>query len=179
MTRYLSTAEFRNFTNLQTSEYSDVALGGIIDSAESWFEEQIKNRILYKASQVIEYRSGNGTNEIFTNLFPVQTFDALGFDDNDNGTYTTINLATDACTFTDTGRIVLNGGADIPVFYEPCDKKNNVKITYTPGVSTVPAYVKTLIVKITHNILNKLSLDKDIEEDIDRLRDKGIVMGLY
>jgi hypothetical protein len=178
LTKYLSVQEYRDFTNLQDSEYTDTQLGSIINSIESWFDNEITNHILYDHDAVTEYRQGNGTDEIYTNYYPVQEFESVGIDDNDDGSFTNIDL-TDMCTNTDTGQILLNGDADVSTFRKSWNKKNNIKIVYTPGVSEVPQFVKSLIVRAVANMLNKQPLNTGIEDEIDGLKDRGISMCLY
>lgn len=177
MVKYLTVDEYRSFTNLQDSEYTDAQLTTMINSVESWFDDEVKGHTLWNHASITEDRNGNGEDTMFTNLWPLQSFTSLAIDDSDNGTRTALS-SSDYNVCTDTGKIVINGDAGIPLFYNPGSKKLNVRLVYVPGVANTPDYLKQLIVRAVTNVLNKLDIDNGITTQIEKLADNGMRMSL-
>ena len=177
MVKYITVDEYRVFTNLQDSEYSDAQLTTIIGSVESWFDDQIKGHTLYNYGIITEDVDGNGNDYIFTKRWPLQSFTSLAIDNNDDGSRTTLDSNNyNVCT--DTGKVVINGDADIPLFYTPGNKKENVRMVYIAGVASVPEYLKLIIVQAVTNVLNKLDISDGIKDQIAALVDNGMRMSL-
>jgi hypothetical protein len=174
--KYVTIQEFRNFTNNQSSENSDVAVTDILDSAESYFEQLVGNRLFYDYGEVVELQDGNGGDTTFTQFYPLVSFDKLEIDDNSDGTFTEV-AASDYHAFTETGKIVLKDNINIPLFYS---YKQNVKLTYKPGFVTTPEFIKHIIIRMAANILSKLPiLDNGIADEINSIRDMKIDLSRY
>jgi len=177
MVKYITVDEYREFTNLQDSEYTDAQLTTIIGSVESWFDDKIKGHILWNLGEVTEDRSGNGENFMFTNRFPVQSFTSLSIDNNDDGSRTSLS-SDNYNVLTDTGKVIINGDAEVPYFYIPGDKKLNVRMVYSAGVANVPEHVKFIVVRAVTNVLNKLGIEDGIIDQVEELADNGMRMSL-
>lgn len=174
--KYVTVQEFRNFTNNQSSENSDLAVTDILNSVESYFEQLVGNRIFYDYGQVVETQDGNGGDTTFTEFYPIVLFSKLEIDRGSDGTFTEVP-STEYHSFTETGKIILKNNASIPIFY---GGKQNIKLTYSPGFAEVPDFIKHIIIKMATNTLSKLPvLDGGIADEINSIRDMKIDLSRY
>jgi len=177
MVKYATVDDVRNFTNVNSAEFSDAQITSMIEYAESFIDARTGHDFTEGGVTLTEYYDGNGTDSFFLNHFPVLSVSSLSVDANNDGTYTelTEGRTNDYVLYNDVGRVVLTDDCNTTSVWP--DYPKSIKITYTYGYSSVPDYVKFLTVLIVANLLKPGDFDNMISEVfklVDRLGNSEI-----
>jgi len=164
---YCSVTEVRNYTKIQSSESSDLALNDMIKSATS--EIDLRTGRTWKGIQTVtnQYLDGDDTDLLWLPKPDIQGVSSIAIDDSDSGTYTSV-LSTNYFVYTDKNYVVLRKNAPINKFRAA---PQSVKITYTYGNSQPTEIVRDLCVLLVADRLHNEPVRSDkIRRIIDLLK---------
>ena len=168
--RYCSIIEVRRFTGVG-DEYSDAAITDMINMGTKLIDE-VTGRT-WKGTQTVsnEYYDGDDTDTLWLQKPDVQSITALSIDDDDDGTYTSITVASYVKFKTGDNYLVLDREAEVSNFSAGT---KTIKISYTHGNTTPSERVKRLAILIVQNMINFDSArEKQIEDELNKLKHKG------
>jgi len=161
---YLTASEFRNITNLQTEEYSDMQLNQMILAATVEIDLRT-NRTWQGATTVTdEYYDGDGTTELILDHPDVSSISSISIDEEYNGTYVSVTK-TYCIVYSKEGRIVLDNVRYTPEVTSFVKGNKTVKITYVYGNSVPDDFVKNLCALM---VLQELRSDQKLQDLIDK-----------
>ena len=164
MGQYLTATEFRNVTNLGSSEYSDAQLNQMLLAATAEIDLRT-NRTWQGATTVTnEYYDGDGSEELILNHPEVTSISSLSIDEEYNGTYVSVT-PTYLMIYSNEGRIVLDNVRYTPEVTAFVKGNKTVKITYVYGNTTPNDFVKNLCALM---VLQELRSDQKLQDLIDK-----------
>ena len=173
--QYLTATEFRNITNLQSSEYSDTQLDQLIDA--STVELDLRTGRTWQGVQTAtdEYYDGDGTTELWLKQKDIGSVSALSIDNDYNGTFTSVTTSY-LITYTDIGKVVLDTARYSAIEVSSFTKGNKtVKVTYTYGNAVPTDFVKNLCaMMVLQQLRPEPAQNEMIERRISLLRANSI-----
>lgn len=145
---YCSITDVRNYTNVQSAEYSDAAVQMMIDTVTKSID-RFTGRTWQGIQTVTDkYLDGDGTNYLFVSN-DLKTVTGVAIDQG-SGTFTTISLAY-VFTYLDKGTIYLDpNNAELLTFP---NKRRSVKVSYTYGNADPTDDVRHLAVLMVANMM--------------------------
>ena len=165
VTQYLTATEFRNVTNLQSSEYSDTQLNQLLLAATVEIDTRTGRTWQGVQTKTNEYYDGDGTIELWLKNTDIASVTALSIDENYTGTYTSVTPGR-VIIYAKQGRLVLDvvrySNIEAECF---TDGLNTVKVTYTYGNATPDDFVKNLCAML---VLQQLRPEQNLSEMIDK-----------
>ena len=174
-TRYATATEFRNNTNIQSSEYSDTKVEQALDSATE--EIDLRTGRTWQGAQTVtdEYYDGNGYDFLYLDHPDVQSITALSIDENYDGNYESINTSH-IILYESLGKIVLDHVRYSTIAVDYFVKGHDtVKVSYTYGIATPTWPVKQLCILMALQLLNpEVNLTESINRRIGLLRAETI-----
>ncbi len=153
-TRYATVTEFRNITNLGSSEYSDTKIGQLLDFATEIIDARTGRT--WQGSQTVtdEMYDGNGESFFYLDQVDIASVSALSIDEDYDGTFVDIDLS-DILLYDEIGKLVLDVAREPSIAVEAFTKGNQtVKVSYTYGGALPTNNVKELCINIAWNELN-------------------------
>lgn len=169
----LTISEVRDYTGVQSEEYSDSAISLMISLAQekihketgAWVDDDSNTN-----KTITEYLQGNDDNIIRLTNRPIVSVSSLEVDTDGDNNYTSIS-ASDYDLFSETGYIQLHEGADISYFPYVSTNKRNVKVTYTYGInSNIDAYKGLALDIIAEMIHSDPQRAEKVKRDLKLLR---------
>lgn len=146
---YCTITDVRNFTNVQSGEYSDAAIQMLIDTVTASIDRTTGRTWQGVSTTTDKYLDGDGTNVLYV-CNDLQTVTALSIDEDGGGTYTDVTT-TYVHLYTDRGYIYLDpNDAEVTTF--PANRRS-VKISYTSGVADPTDEVRQLAVLMVANMM--------------------------
>lgn len=176
---YCSVQDVRDFSNVQSAEFSDNAIMKFIRYATETIDQRTART--WKGIQTVtdEYYNGDDT-DILTLTHPdVQSVTSIAIDDDGDRVYTTLTGKVGYDPFFIDN---LDGGATSLIVIDTINANitnftagvNTVKVSYTWGFSVPTPEVNLLCILMVTNMINrKDSREKDITERIRRLAWSG------
>lgn len=170
---YCSVSEVREFTKVQSVEYSDDVITLMIENAQAMIDD-ITNSTFGGTKTVTEYYEvEDDKNYFFTNHYPIVSISSLEVDDDNDGDFTALTEGDDF-EWWDYGKIQLKEDASISSF--PSYIKS-IKITYSYGNSSVPEIIRYLtLLLVQQQMQDSPALSRKIDELINRLSIINIYM---
>ena len=168
---YCTITDVRNFTNVQSGEYSDSAIQMMIDMITKSIDTFTNRTWQGIQTDTDVYYDGNGTNFLTLDDNDVRSVTSLAIDDTGDGTYTSIT-STYFHVYTDRSGILLNSKAEVTRFP---NKRRSVKISYTYGVADPTEDVRHLAILL---VANMMKVDATRTAMIDELK-QGLIIGAY
>ena len=165
VTQYLTATEFRNITNVQSSEYTDTQLNQMISSAT--VELDLRTGRTWQGVQTAsnQYFDGTGTNEMYLGRTDIASITSLSIDEDYNGTFTDVT-ASYIIFYAGTGRVVLDTARYSAIEASVFTKGNKtVRVTYTYGNAAPTDFVKNLCAMM---VLQQLRPEPVQNEMIDK-----------
>ncbi len=164
MAAYLTATEFRNVTNLGSSEYADAQLSQMILASTS--EIDLRTGRTWQGEQTVtdEYYDGDGTTELHLNHTDVNSVSALSIDKNYDGNYVSVTPSY-VLIYSSEGKLVIDSVRYTPEVDVFVKGNKTVKITYKYGVSAPTDFVKNLCALM---VLQELRADEKLQEIIDK-----------
>jgi hypothetical protein len=160
---YITVAEFRDQTGVQSTEYSDAAITSYIN--QSTDEIDHKTGRTWQGVQTVtdEYYDGNDKDTILLTHCDITGITSLSIDQSGQGTYTSVTPSY--CKWYQAGYITLNRQvAEVTIFKAG---PQTVKITYTWGFSTPTDDIKSLCMMMVRNALHwDANRAREIKEEI-------------
>lgn len=163
--QYLTATEFRNVTNLQSAEYSDVQLDQLLLAATVEIDTRTGRTWQRVTTVTDEYYDGDGTEELWLVNTDIVSVTSLGIDDGYNGTYVSVTPSAGIMIYSKQGRIVLDSDRYSLTVDEFTKGRKTVKITYTYGNSEPDNLVKNVCAMM---VLQQLRPEQNLSEMIDR-----------
>jgi hypothetical protein len=150
-TGYCEPQDVRDYTNLESKEYTDPQLYNIIHQAAMEIDRTC-NRIWGRTlTETDEYYDGNGNDELLLNRRDIQSITSLEVDVTGGGTFDTITPSS-VKIVGDEARIFLTSSSEQSVFGADNVPKA-VRITYEWGNDDVPSALTKLNVLMATNLL--------------------------
>jgi hypothetical protein len=159
---YCTITDVRNYTNVQSGEYSDTALQMMIDTTTSVIDKQTGKTWQGVETETDAYFDGNGRDYLFISDDLVSIV-SLAIDDDDDGTYTSISSAYYK-VYIDKGGIWLDSDSPVPLFTKG---RQTVKISYTHGFADPTDDVRHLCLLM---VANMMKMDATRTSIIDSLK---------
>lgn len=129
----ITVADFKVYIGQSTSSTSYVARYEDIINSVSWrFNDYTKRKL--KARSITEYRDGNGTQEIYTREWPINSNSTnIDIRIDENRSYSTSSkvVSTGVVIYSTPGKIYLED-------YTMTEAAQSVKLGYNGGYSTIP-----------------------------------------
>jgi hypothetical protein len=166
---YCTVAEVRQFSGVDSSEFSDTAVYNMIQRVTARIDELTGRTWKGTQTETDEYYDGDDTDMLWLNHTDIQSVTSLSIDDNSDGTYTSIT-STYVHVY-EQGYIVLDRDAEITTF---TGGPKTVKITYTYGNSMPSQSVKEMAILMVANLLHYDPVREDmINRIFQRVRWSG------
>jgi hypothetical protein len=167
---YCTILDVRNYTNVQTQEYSDAAIQMLIDTCTSSIDVFTGRTWQGVVTVTDAYLDGNGRNYMQVDN-DLQTVTSLAIDQDGAGTYTTI-ATTDFYVYTDKGAIYLDqNNAAVKTFVQG---RRSVKVSYTHGNADPTDDVRHLAILM---VANMMKMDNTRTSVIEELKNGLRIMG--
>lgn len=175
MAVYLTATEFRNLTNLQSTEYSDTQLNQLISAATAEIDLVTGRTWQGVATATNEYYDGDGTTELQLKQVDIGAVSAISVDEDLNGTYTSITPSY-VLVYASEGKLILATVRYSAIEATEFTKGNKtVKVTYTYGNSAATDVVKNLCaLMVLQELRPEAQLKETIEKRIGLLRANSI-----
>jgi hypothetical protein len=168
---YCTILDVRNYTNVQTGEYSDAAVQMLIDTCTASIDS-FCNRTWQGITTVTDqYLDGNGSNFLPISTPDLRTVTALAIDQDGAGTFTDISESL-FYVYTDRGGILLDDLAEVSTFP---NGRRRVKISYTYGFEDPTDNVRHLCILM---VANMMKMDTTRTAMIQELK-SGLIVGFY
>jgi hypothetical protein len=160
---YCSILDVRNYTNVQSAEYSDAAVQMMIDTNTKSIDTYTGRTWQGVETETDAYFDGNGRRFMhFDNDISAVT--SLAIDDDDDGAYTAISAAQ-FYVYTDRGGIWLKDDAEVETFVQG---RLTVKMSYTHGHADPTDDVRHLCILM---VANMMKMDNTRTSMIRELKD--------
>jgi hypothetical protein len=171
MMAYATIAEFRNVTNIQSSEFEDAKITQLLNYGTTMIDESTGRTWQGPITITNAYYDGDGQSYLYLQRYDISSVTALSIDENYDGTYTDVDT-DDLLIYSDLGKIVLDSPRNTDIAVSSFRKGlQTVKISYTYGAETVTEDVKELCIMIARNeIENKSDITSKIKTEINKLR---------
>jgi len=163
-TGYCEPEDIRDYSNLESKEYSNSQLYGMIHQVSRDIDRKTGRIWGRTLTETDEYYDGNGTDELLLDKKDISSITSLSIDENGDGTWTSITTST-VKIVGDEGRIFLTDDSELDMFAND-DTIKGVKITYVYGNSDIPAGIKRLCVLM---VLSLMFEDDTKQNEIDDL----------
>ncbi len=171
---YCSILDVRNFTNVQSGEYSNSQIYMMIQMATAKIDNETGRT--WKGIQTVtdEAYNGNDMDILDLNNTDIQSITSVKIDDNNDGIYTTVssdNAQTQSgCFLYSQGHIILDDDANITSFTAG---PQTVKVSYTYGNAKATQDIRYLCVLIVANMLKQNAVyEQIIQTEIKRNKRK-------
>lgn len=158
---YCTITDVRNYTNVQSAEYSDAALQMMIDTTTSAINLNTGRTWQGVETETDAYFDGNGKNFMFVENDLI-SITSLAIDDTGDGTFTSISSAY-IHTYLDRGSILLDDDAEVTIFP---NRRRRVKITYTHGHADPTNDVRNLAILMVANMMKMDNTRTSVIEEL-------------
>jgi len=159
---YCTIADVRNYTNVQSGEYSDAAVQMLIDTCTSSIDSITNRTWQGSAVKTDAYLDGNGLEYMVIPDTDVSSVSSLALDDDDDGVFTTITPSL-YYFYDDRGGILLDSLAEVTIFPKG---RRKVKITYTHGNADPTDTVRHLCILMVANMMKMDATRTNMIEDL-------------
>jgi hypothetical protein len=160
---YCSILDVRNYTNVQSTEYSDAAVQMMIDTVTATIDLDLNRTWQGVETSTDVYIDGNGRNYMFIDN-DLQTVTSLAIAETLNGDFTVIP-SNMYYLYKDKGAILLDVDADPSVFTR---NRRSVKISYTHGFADPTDQIRMLCILRVANIMKMDNTRTAMIEDITK-----------
>jgi len=158
---YCTITDIRNYTNVQSAEYSDAAVQMMIDTCTASIDLNTNRSWQGIVAATDIYLDGKGTNFMFIDN-DIVAVTSLAIDDDDDGTYTSIS-ASKFHVYPDKGAILLDKDAEVATF---TNARRSVKISYTHGFADPDDAVRHLCILRVANMMKMDATRTNMIEEI-------------
>lgn len=166
---YCTIADVRNFTNVQSGEYSDAALQMLIDTVTSSIDSFTNRTWQGTYIKTDDYLDGNGSEFIIIPTSDVSSIQSLAIYDGDDFTIISPTLYY---FYPDRSGILLDSDAEISVFPKG---RRKIKISYTYGIADPTDNVRHLALLM---VANMMKMDATRTSMIVELK-QGLIIKFY
>jgi len=168
---YCTITDVRNFTNVQSGEYSDATIQTMIDMITKSTDTFTNRTWQGTITETDRYYDGNDSNFIILDENDLGSVSSLAIDEDGEGTYTAISSAY-IHLYTDRAGVLLDDDAEVTKFP---NRRRSVKITYTYGNSSPTEDVRHLAILL---VANMMKMDSTRTAMIAELK-AGLIVGTY
>ena len=159
---YCTINDVRNYTNVQTAEYSDAAVQMLIDTCTASIDTVTNRTWQGTLTMTDEYLDGNGSEYIVIPTTDVKSVTSLALDDDGDGVFTAISASL-FYFYSDRGGILLDADAEVSIF--PAGRRT-IKISYTYGNADPTDTVRHLCILMVANMMKMDATRTNMIEEI-------------
>ena len=173
MAIYCTVSDVRNWTNVQSEEFSDTQIDMFIRGATADIDARTGRTWQGIATASNELYDGNGSKWLKLDRIDINSVTYLGIDDDDDDVYTEIS-SNWYDVYLPEGIIKLNASSSVGTFTLG---NQTVKVTYTYGHDSVPDDIKILAIEMVADYMNPEDNRKErILRKIKELKQVGATM---
>jgi hypothetical protein len=163
---YCTVADVRLYTHITSTEWSDADLTDLIERIQGEIDFQTGRTWQGVQTATNEYYDGTGCDVLFLKNTDIASVTAISIDDDGDGTYTSLTVATDIHVYSE-GIIKINKQKSSITSFTRYPRA--VKVTYTYGTATVAPIVNHLALLM---VVNHMQPDPNRKRMIDQITNR-------